>query len=123
MIKNQEGLTFITFLIGLVMIIYFTTIGIHIIPAYIENYFIKQELNSIATEYIDSVETAPTLISKKIQNYIEINSIQRFSTKNLSFTQEQGKLQLHLRYDVQEHLFANIDVVLHFDDSVAIPIQ
>ncbi len=40
--------------------------------------------------------------------------------KIISFETDSENMKIHLKYDVSRHFISNIDLVIHFDDTVPV---
>ena len=79
------------------------------------------DYNTLKTVYTDiskrpeANSQSPREIYDSIQRALAINSVRDFDIRESTvINKESGRLQLGLDYEVREHLFANIDVVLTF---------
>lgn len=61
-------------------------------------------------------DAAPQKILDDIDKQLRINSVRDFDLKgNSYFENEKGAKVLGFKYEVREHMFANVDVVLSFE--------
>ena len=114
---QQKGLSPIGILFVVCVFVFFVMISLKLGPKYID-------YNTIRTVFQDAVEEAerddmkPKAIIKSIEKKLLINNIRDFKVRDSAFIgQEKGITFVEFEYEVREHLFYNIDVLLTFSFS------
>lgn len=120
-LKNrQHGVTAIGWIIILGLIAFFTLLTLKIVPIYIENFEVKSVLKSLKQE--PGITRKPV---REIRNLIEkrfdINNIRTISaTKNVDIQQQGGVSIITVKYNVQQNIAGNLDVLIRFNNSIKI---
>ena len=124
--KRQRGMTFIGWVIVVLLIAFFVTIALKVGPIYLEDYKIKQILSSF-----DEVEGLRDMskneITRKLWQKFYTNSVSAVKiTKAQSQTdcekkneyykvvKKDTKLTIDIHYQAKEKLFGNLSVVVDF---------
>ncbi|MEJ2405709.1 MAG: DUF4845 domain-containing protein [Candidatus Thiodiazotropha sp.] len=117
LIKKQQGLTFISWLVILSVAGFLTLVGIKVAPVYIENYAVKSILESVKNEPFaarKSVRELKTMILKRL----DINNIRTLTRDDISIKREKSKTIIRIAYEERRHIFYNASIVMVFDESV-----
>ena len=120
--SKQRGMAVTSWIIVIALALFFTLLGIKMIPTYMEFYSISKILDSVAEER--SLKNASTRQIRKIfDRRININSIYDFDPKSLKFRhgkgESKGKLIMEVEYEVRKKMVGNVDVVMTFHKEVA----
>jgi hypothetical protein len=89
-----------------------------LVPSYIEFMGVKKAMNQIASDGANgrSLDTIRRdLMFKMDFQYVEDATIQ---PSDITLTRDDGAYTLNVSYDKQVPFIANIDFLLHFDNSV-----
>ncbi len=110
--KNQRGLSLIGFIFILILVLFFTYIGIKLVPVYLNHMSVVSELKAVAGEP-GSANKAPNTIRRDLITRLDVSYVNHVRGEHISI--ERGEtLQLVVRYDVEQHLIGNIDAVIRF---------
>jgi hypothetical protein len=118
--KQQRGLTLISWIFVLGMIAFFATLAMRLLPMYQEYFGVLKVMDSMKIELENNKLTksqVELLLSKKFDTgYI-------FSVKNDNITLEKGRNNVHISkividYEVRKPFIAQIDLVGHFHTEV-----
>lgn len=116
-IQSQQGIGLLGLFLLLALIAFCVTVIMKLGPAYMEYLTIRsvmQELNEEPT----SVQGGRRSILGAIDKRLNINSVENVSVKDFKLERKDHGYDVNLDYEVREHLFANIDVVLTFNPRV-----
>ncbi|BBA37516.1 uncharacterized protein sS8_5599 [Methylocaldum marinum] len=116
---TQKGLTLVGFLWTSFLIGFFSLLVLKIGPVYLEHYKVVSSLKSLEKESELASKSREEILSL-LQKRWEINMVERVSTQDVRILKEGSYLKVEVAYDVAEHLFGNVDVLLHFDDQVEV---
>ncbi|MGX2031477.1 MULTISPECIES: DUF4845 domain-containing protein [Methylocaldum] len=117
--SRQSGLTLIGFLFVLFLIGFFSLLVLKIGPVYLEHYKIVSSLESLKKDNDLASKTRDEILTL-LQKRWEINMVERVSTKDVKIIKEGSYLKIEIAYDVAEHLFGNVDALLHFNDLIEV---
>ncbi|PLY14075.1 MAG: DUF4845 domain-containing protein [Sedimenticola sp.] len=116
-LKNQKGMTFLSWLIVLALIGFFALLTIKIVPIYLENYTVKSILESLNDEPLITQKTAREVKSMVIRR-IDINGIYDLKSDNVTVKKSPGIMDVKIEYTVQKNMAGNLDIVVKFADQI-----
>ncbi|MGV6809992.1 MAG: DUF4845 domain-containing protein [bacterium] len=123
--QPQQGLSFISWLVVIALVIFLSMTAIKIVPMYLKFNTIKSLMDDIAAN--TSVSQAnKTYVYAKIDDYININGINDLSSKDFEFARIKGQKKarlLSIQYEERQLWFANLDIIATFDYSTTIGAQ
>jgi hypothetical protein len=117
LVKKQQGLTFISWLVILSVAGFLVLVGIKVAPVYLENYSVKSILESVKHEPFaarKSVRELKSMILKRL----DINNIRTLTRDDISIKREKSKTIIRIAYEERRHIFYNASIVMVFDESV-----
>ncbi|MBT7445870.1 MAG: DUF4845 domain-containing protein [Methylococcales bacterium] len=119
--KKQHGMTMIGWVTVLLLIAFFVTLLLRLVPIYMENSQIKTIMDSFDEEAGLS-QMSKADVKKKIGNKLYINAIKTVSVfdkvkKPFTITKKENELTIDLEYEVRTPLFFNIDAVVSFKEQ------
>lgn len=115
-IRRQQGLTLIGFLIVLSLAVFVAFMGMKIVPVYIDHYSVIQAMKGVQKE--PGIATAtPGKIKDLFFRRLYVSYVDGIEAKHVKVIRSNGRT-LQVKYDVQKQMVANIDILIHFDDSV-----
>ncbi len=118
--SNQTGLTFLSVLVMLGLIAFFTLLILKIGPIYLDHYKVKTVLASLESEpniASQSVRRVRDLIMRRF----DINMVEHVKKKDIAIKKRDGVLTVEIDYEVIEPIIGNIDVLVYFDDKIEAP--
>lgn len=114
--KRQRGLGAIAWLCLIVVVVFFGLCAFKMVPAYNENQLVKAGLRSLAKD-VDGVQHMTRgEIHRKMQTFYSLNNVRGEAAKHLEVEQRRDKTLVKVNYDVRVPLFANISVVMTFNN-------
>ena len=120
-ISKQRGMALVSWVFIIAITLFFTLLGIKMIPTYIEFYSIQKILESVAEDR--SLKNASNGHVRKIfTRRIDINGIYDFEQKSLKFShgkgESKGKTIMEVKYEVRKKMAGNVDAVMSFYKKV-----
>ncbi|HEY9033990.1 MAG TPA: DUF4845 domain-containing protein [Pseudomonadales bacterium] len=110
----QKGLSPFGMLAAVCLFALLLVSALKLVPHYIDFNTLKTVYQDIGKRP-DTQNMSPNDIFDSISRALSINSVRGFNIADSTIiSRETGQLQIGLDYEVREHLFANIDVVLTF---------
>ncbi len=112
--QRQRGLGWFGMLclfafIGFVSLLVFTCL-----PVYLNQMKITRAVHAVAQDAPSSV----TEVRRGLQRYWDIESIEDLKPAEVRVVRGNGGRQLSYYYEARRHLFANVSIVLEFEDAV-----
>lgn len=115
--RRQRGIGLVGMLFALVTAGFFATIGMKLGPRYMEFLTVKSVMKDVA-EDPEQANAGKMSVFKTIENRLYINSVRSIDPNAFSYKKTSSGFRISVDYNVQEHLFANVDVVLNFAHEV-----
>lgn len=113
--RNQRGLSLLGFMFILVLVLFFTYIGIKLVPVYLNHMSLMSEVRAVASQP-GSANKPPNTIRRELMRRLSISYVDYVEPQHISI--ERGdQVRLTVKYDVQQHLIGNIDAVIRFDNA------
>ncbi len=123
-LARQKGTTFIGWVVIIALILFFVYVGMKLMPIYLDNYSIKKVMVSLEKDPGFSFQRYTPLTKNKFKKTLykrfTVNALNRDLLDKLTLAPQAGGAEVSLDYEVREHLFANIDIVLTFNNSVVV---
>jgi hypothetical protein len=114
-IRNQRGLSLLGFIFILVMVLFFTYIGIKLVPIYLNHWSLMSEVRAVASEP-GSANKPPNTLRRELQRRFNVSYVEYVEPRHIEI--ERGEeLRIVVRYDVEQHLIGNIDAVIRFNSA------
>ncbi len=116
--RRQQGMTAIGWLLVLMVGGFFVLLVLKLGPIYMENYTIKTALMALKNE--PGVEKQSSKdIRQALMSRLDINYVTTLPKDAIDISRKTGGNKwVDITYEVREHLFYNVDVVLSFSDEV-----
>ena len=103
-------------LVILIMILFFgglLTLGLRLVPAYLDDKTISAAVESIRdTEGLSRM--GPAQILTLINRRLSVNNVRSMKPENIKVEKIDGVAMITVDYEVRNDLFANVDTVIHF---------
>ncbi|VAX09315.1 hypothetical protein MNBD_GAMMA25-2375 [hydrothermal vent metagenome] len=119
--QKQTGMTAIGWLIVVALIIMFVLVILKLFPIYMDGFKVGSILDDIENEPDISTMT-PVAISKTILKRLDINMVSGVTKDDIYIDKLKNAVNVEIEYEIRERLVGNIDVVVHFNKSVTIPV-
>lgn len=112
--KQQQGASFFSILIILIVAGIFFTVGFKLYPAYVD----YATVDSVLTDVIEDREQlkqSPKQLRNNMNKKFRINQVKLPAKDSLLITKDKGVVRMVLNYEVRIHMFKNVDAVVKFD--------
>ncbi len=110
-------MTFISWLVILVVAGFMVMIGIKITPVYLEHYSVKESLESLKHEPLISRKPVGD-IRKMLFRRLEINNIRSLSKDEVTIKRSGGVTTISVSYEERKPIIGNLSLVMSFNDSI-----
>lgn len=119
---RQAGMSSIGLVSSIALGLLLLTCTLKMLPAYIQNWNVQSVLDSVLTEHLErATPLTKAEIRTRINKRLNINQITALSSKQIDIEKTAEAYTVIADYEVRESLFANIDVVMKFDNNVSLP--
>ncbi len=119
--QKQTGMTAIGWLIVVALIIMFVLVILKLFPIYMDGFKVGSILDDIENEPATSTMT-PVAISKTILKRLDINMVSGVTKDHIYINKFKNSMTVEIEYEIRAKLVGNIDLVVHFNKSVTIPV-
>lgn len=110
--STQRGLSLMGFIFVLIIVLFVTYIGIKLVPIYLNHMSVVSELKAVAGEP-GSANKPPNTIRRELLTRLDVSYVDHVRPEHVSVERGDG-VDLIVSYEVEEHLIANIDVIVRF---------
>jgi hypothetical protein len=115
--KRQQGLTFISWLVILVVVGFFVLIALKVTPVYMEHFSVKAALESLKNEPLISRKPVSE-IRKMLNRRLDMNSIYSLTKDQILIDRRGGVTTVRIKYEERRNIVGNMSLVMSFDDSI-----
>ncbi len=102
------------------LVVFFVTLGIKMLPSYMTYLQVRSAMDSMQ-QRPEVVAQGARAIRGSLANVLYINDVRSIKMDQFQVKKTQEHIELSVDYETREHLFFNVDVVMHFAYSVALP--
>jgi Tfp pilus assembly major pilin PilA len=120
--NRQKGMTMLSWLVVLGILVFFILIGIKMVPTYLENYSIKQVLANMENDRKVRTMSAAEM-KKSFLKRLKINSVYEFDRNSIKIKKEKFGTRFSVDYEIRKPIAGNVSIVMEFSDSAMIPTQ
>jgi hypothetical protein len=116
---NQAGLSAIGLIIILLIIAFITMAALKLAPIYYENFKVNSVIKSLNEEQ-GITDMSHMEINTLISRRFIIDNIDRVKPKDIKVAYGKNRLLINVDYEIRENFFANVDIVVVFNDKYEI---
>ncbi|HMD58648.1 MAG TPA: DUF4845 domain-containing protein [Steroidobacteraceae bacterium] len=120
MMRKQQGITFIGWLVLLVPLAILVYAGIRLAPIYMNYYRVSQALTQVAAD-THGGPVNPQFVKTALEKRFDIESIEKPSVKDIELRREGDSWVAEVQYDETVPMMGNISLLIQFDKQV--PLQ
>jgi len=121
-VNRQKGMTMLSWLVVLGILIFFILIGIKMVPTYLENYSIKQILTNMEDDRKVRSMSAGEM-KKTFMKRLKINSVYEFDRDSIKIKKEKFGTRFSVDYEIRKPVAGNVSIVMVFSESALIKKQ
>lgn len=117
--RKQHGLTFISWLVILIVLGFFVLVGLKITPVYLENFTVKKSLESLKNEPLlgrKTVREIRTLLMRRL----DLNSVYDMTKDEIVIKRQGGVTTVTIKYEERRPIVGNLAIVMSFEDSIEV---
>lgn len=115
--KHQTGMTMISWILLIGLIGFVGLFGFKLLPIYLDYYTLNKAMTNVAKEVQPG--ESPQQIRISISGIFDVNSVTAVKTNDVSIKVDPDTKAtvLGIDYDARTNFVANIDLVVHFENS------
>ncbi|HFD12288.1 MAG TPA: DUF4845 domain-containing protein [Crenotrichaceae bacterium] len=115
--SKSEGLTFISIVVILMVIAFFTLLILKIGPIYYDNSLVKKSLSNLKAQP-GLMDMSKRQISQSLEKRFDVGYVKDVTAKDVIITKRGNHyLKVELEYEVVENIIGNLDVLVTFKDG------
>jgi hypothetical protein len=118
-IRKQRGLTFISWVVILVVAGFLVMVGIKVTPVYLDHFAVVSALKSVKAEPFAARKSKNELRNMVLKRF-NINSIRHIKKEDIKVKSSSGVRIINISYEVRRHIVYNAALVMTFDETVEI---
>ncbi len=117
--RQQKGMTGIGWLLTIAVIVFVMVIVIKLLPVYIDQFNVASVVSSLKNEPgINNMTSGE--VTQIILKRLDINMVNNIKADDIYISQESNQRIIEVDYQVQKKLFANIDILISFNNRVEV---
>ncbi|MEW8029325.1 MAG: DUF4845 domain-containing protein [Candidatus Thiodiazotropha sp.] len=116
-LQKQKGLTFISWLVILIVAGFLVYIGIKITPIYIDHYVVKAALESVKNEPL-SARKSKREIRNMILTRLDISNIRHINKDHINIERSGKTTTINVKYAERRHIAHNVSLIMDFEETV-----
>jgi hypothetical protein len=117
-LKQQRGLTMISWIFVLAVLVFCGMFAFIVVPMYAENMYVVKALKSLTQSGERVAELSDSEIKKRLQNFYSINNVRSDGAQHIVIDRKSKSLIITIDYENRAKLFYNIDIVTSFQNHL-----
>ena len=118
--KRQKGLTMISWLVLLAIVLFNGVIALNVVPVYINDHSVKSVMKNL--EMDSSVRGKhPKALKELITKRLRINNVYTVTKENISVKKTKIGYMITINYEPRGKLVGNLDYIVTFRHDANIP--
>jgi hypothetical protein len=113
--KMQRGITFIGFLMVLVVVGFFAYAAMRLVPVYTEYFSVVKAMKAVAGE-VGVASKQPGDIRNMLLRHFDISYVDSVRPNDIRISRDRNP-SINIAYEVRKPFVANIDLLVRFDHS------
>jgi hypothetical protein len=113
--KMQRGITFIGFLMVLVVVGFFAYTAMRLVPVYTEYFSVVKAMKAVAGE-VGVASKQPGDIRNMLLRHFDISYVDSVRPNDIRISRDRNP-SINIAYEVRKPFVANIDLLVRFDHS------
>ncbi len=117
MVRKQQGITLMSFVMVLVVVGFFALVVMKLFPMYSEYNNLKGVMTAFASSPGAATMT-PAQVYADLERRFNIAYVESVNKEHIKITRSGRVTSLNIAYEVRKPMFANLDIVGKFDHTV-----
>ena len=118
--KHQRGMTFLGLLILVTFVGLFVFAGIKLTPSYLEYMKVARVLEDLKNE---AAAGSPQAIRNTLEKRFDIEMVDSLGPRDVEITRDGDVFNVRAAYVRETPFVANVSFLVHFDKTVAVPVN
>lgn len=113
--KSQQGASYISILLGIVVFAFIVKATLALWPSYWDDRVIDNQIEQLMQE--SSADITPSKFESQMSQRLDMNNIRDIQFKDIATVSTDNGLTVTKKYEVRKPFFMNIDLVQTFEKS------
>ncbi|AWL29457.1 DUF4845 domain-containing protein [Acinetobacter defluvii] len=113
--KSQQGASYISILLGIVVFAFIVKATLALWPSYWDDRVIDNQIEQLMQE--SSTDITPSKFESQMSQRLDMNNIRDIQFKDIATVSTDNGLTVTKKYEVRKPFFMNIDLVQTFEKS------
>ncbi|TXK65864.1 DUF4845 domain-containing protein [Alkalisalibacterium limincola] len=113
---RARGITFLSFIIVLVVVGFFAYMAMRLVPVYQEYFSVRQAMKAVAEEA--GPNTSPAQIRQSLARRFDISYVENVRPQDIRVIRDARGTQLNIQYQRVTPFLYNIEFLISFDETV-----
>jgi len=118
-VSKQQGLTMISILTIVVVVVFFAIFLIRLVPIYLDGFAISESLSYMETQQ-ELKKKSNKEIRQSLMSKLNLNSVYGVVADDIYITKKRNKVYVEVDYEVREKIVGNLDFVVSFNKEAVI---
>lgn len=117
-LKNQRGLTMLSWLGVLVVASFCGLFAFNVVPMYAENTYVVAGMKQLADSGTSLDDMTDAEIKKKLTTFYSLNNVRSDGPQHIVIERTSKSFIVKVDYELRSHLIYNIDIVTSFKNHL-----
>lgn len=113
---KQQGMSMLAALCVLGVVLFFSTLVVHLAPIYLDYWTLNRIITDITKESRAS-DATPASVRKELSNRFITNRVESVNLKDIKISTDKKGIIIDARYEKRVPVMFNVDAVVRFDDA------
>jgi len=118
--KNQQGLTLISWVVVIIFLLFQGVIAMNIIPVYLTDSSVKKIMEELPND-ARAMETTTKGLKALVAKRLNINSVYSVKPEHIKIKKGRGENIVTIEYEPRGKLIGNLEYIVHFEHVARIP--
>jgi len=118
--KKQKGVTLISWLILLAIVLFNAIIALNIVPVYINDQSVKSLMKNLETDTTIRGDS-PKALKQTITKRLRVNNVYSVTKEHITIKKAKNSYLVIIEYEPRGKLMGNLDYIVSFKHEARIP--
>ena len=118
--KKQKGLTMISWMVVIAIVVFNGVIGMNVIPVYINDHSVKSMMRNLEMDTAVRGKS-PKQLKEIISKRLRINNVYTIEKENITIKKIKNGYYITINYEPRGKLVGNLDYIVSFRHEARIP--
>lgn len=119
MVRKQQGITLMSFIVVLVVVGFFAMVTMKLFPMYSEYHNVKSVMEEFAAQP-NAAKMTLGEVQANLYRRFDMAYVSSVKNEHIKIVREGSRTSLNIAYEVRTDLFGNLDAVATFDRTIVL---